>query len=207
MKKYFFLIQLMLLATPICMAQNFDIDVLKQTNLNRNTNLDNFFIHYSNTVTYTYAGTPILIYTIGIFKKDKKMQTNGINMAINAGINGAFTYALKKSMDRPRPAVTYPFLTPLENRTRYSFPSGHTSSAFNTATSLSMCYPKWFIIAPSFAYAGLMGYSRMHEGVHYPSDVFAGAVLGIGSAYLSKRVTAYLQQNKKTNKIYKAVTF
>jgi membrane-associated phospholipid phosphatase len=57
--------------------------------------------------------------------------------------------------------------------------------AFATATSLSLVCPKWYVILPSFTYASLMGYSRMYLGVHYPSDVLIGALIGSGSAYLS----------------------
>lgn len=56
---------------------------------------------------------------------------------------------------------------------------------FALATSLSLSYPKWYIIVPSYAWAGSVGYSRMDLGVHYPSDVLAGAVIGAGSAWLT----------------------
>jgi membrane-associated phospholipid phosphatase len=188
-------------------AQNFDINTLRQTNLYRNKSLDNFFCAYSNSIGYTTVGAPISIYAIGIFSKNKKLQKTGINMTISAGINGGFTYLVKQVANRPRPAVTYPFLDPLDKLTRYSFPSGHTSSAFNTATSLCIAYPKWYVILPSYTYASIMAYSRMHMGVHYPSDVFAGALLGTGSAYLSNFITKKLQKNKKTNRLYNKFIF
>jgi len=71
-------------------------------------------------------------------------------------------------------------------------PSGHTSTAFATATALTLQYPKWYVIAPSYVYAGLVGYSRMHPGVHHPSDVLAGALIGAGCAYLSHVVNKKL---------------
>jgi membrane-associated phospholipid phosphatase len=51
-------------------------------------------------------------------------------------------------------------------------------AAFALATSLSLSYPKCYIIVPSFAWASSVGYSRMDLGVHYPSDVLAGAIVG-----------------------------
>jgi membrane-associated phospholipid phosphatase len=107
-------------------------------------------------------------------------------------LNGALTLGLKYGFNRPRPFVTYPEIQKLDKAGSYSFPSGHSSSAFAFATSICLAYPKWYVIAPSFAWAGLVGYSRMHLGVHYPSDVLVGALLGIGSGflmhYLGKRV-------------------
>ncbi len=61
-----------------------------------------------------------------------------------------------------------------------------------------MAYPKWYIIAPSFAWASAVGYSRMALGVHYPSDVLAGAIIGSGSAYLCYKLNKWV--NKKQSK-------
>lgn len=76
-------------------------------------------------------------------------------------------------------------------------PSGHTSTAFATATSLSLAYPKWYVVAPSFVWAGAIGYSRMHLGVHYPSDVLAGAIVGSGSAYLTYKANQWINKKRK----------
>ncbi len=66
-----------------------------------------------------------------------------------------------------------------------SFPSGHTSS-FAAATALATFYPK---AAPLvFTLATLVGASRVHLGQHFPSDVAAGAVIGVGTG----TVTAWL---------------
>ena len=62
-----------------------------------------------------------------------------------------------------------------------------------------MEYPKWYIIAPSFAWASAVGYSRMHLGVHYPSDVAVGAIIGSGSAYLSYKANKWINK-KRVNK-------
>ena len=67
-----------------------------------------------------------------------------------------------------------------------SFPSGHTASSFAAATALVTFYPK---AAPLvFTLATLVGASRVHLGHHFPSDVAAGAVIGVGTG----TVTAWL---------------
>ena len=82
----------------------------------------------------------------------------------------------------------------------YSFPSGHTSSAFCTATSLSLLFPKWYVAVPSYLYAATVGYARMYQGVHYPSDVLVGALVGAGSAWISYKVEKWMDKKHKQNK-------
>ena len=83
-----------------------------------------------------------------------------------------------------------------------SFPSGHVSAAFCTATSLSLRFHKWYVIAPSFLWATSVGWARMYQGVHYPSDVLAGAIVGAGSAWLGYKIQHRME--KKHNDPKKA---
>jgi len=123
-------------------------------------------------------------------------------MIESLGVNAFATLALKYSIDRERPFNTYAFINPLDNVTSPSLPSGHTSNAFALATSLSMAYPRWYVIAPAFAYAATVSYSRMHLGVHYPSDILLGAVIGSGSAFLSAAINKKLFGTKKSPSRY-----
>lgn len=67
-----------------------------------------------------------------------------------------------------------------------SFPSGHTASAFAFATGAANAQP--MLSAPLRALAMLVGYSRVHTGVHYPADVLAGAFIGVGAAEVAGRL-------------------
>ena len=67
-----------------------------------------------------------------------------------------------------------------------SFPSGHAASAFAFATGAGNAQP--LLSAPLRALATLVGYSRVHTGVHYPADVVAGAFIGVSAAELASRV-------------------
>jgi undecaprenyl-diphosphatase len=64
----------------------------------------------------------------------------------------------------------------------HSFPSGHTATSFACATVLSSIAPRWRV--PFFVLAALIGFSRVYNAMHYPTDVLAGAVLGVLTALL-----------------------
>ena len=111
---------------------------------------------------------------------------SGISLLMAFGI----TEGLKHSVRRPRPYLAYPDdLEALHPVRGYSFPSGHTSLTFAVATSLSLSCPKWYVIAPSMLWATGVGFSRLYLGVHNPSDVLVGAVVGAGSALLAHYIT------------------
>jgi len=175
---------ILVLFVNLASAQNTDIDLLRKINVNRNVKLDPAFKFVSNSVTPIMLAAPLSVLTIGLIQKDKTTIQRGMVMGGTLLLNGAITTGLKFAVKRPRPFVTYPDIVKLDKAGSYSFPSGHTSSAFAAATSLCLAYPKWYVIAPSFVWAGLAGYSRMHLGVHYPSDVLVGALIGIGSGIL-----------------------
>lgn len=59
-----------------------------------------------------------------------------------------------------------------------SFPSAHTTFAFMMATLLSAWFPACRVIF--FIIAGFVGWTRMYLGLHYPTDVIAGSLLGVG---------------------------
>ena len=79
-----------------------------------------------------------------------------------------------------------------------SFPSGHTSNAFATATATAMifAFPQWYVAVPVFSWAGAVGYSRMHLGVHYPSDVLVGSSVGTESTWLGHWLNKRLFQSR-----------
>lgn len=73
-----------------------------------------------------------------------------------------------------------------------SFPSGHSATAFAFATATSRELPA---LAPALVcLAGAVSYSRVHAGVHYPSDVVAGAAIGIGCGLASRNTGGWVRR-------------
>jgi membrane-associated phospholipid phosphatase len=175
-------------------SQNWDINLLRKINLDRNRSLDGTFTLITNTAGPVSFGTPVLMCGIGLLKHDSTLIRNSIYIRSSVVMSAILTTILKYAVNRPRPFVTYPDIEKVGSGGSPSFPSGHTSEAFAFATSVSLFYPKWYVIAPSFAWAGAVGYSRIDLGVHYPSDVLSGAILGAGCAWLTYRVNQKLNR-------------
>lgn len=165
-------------------AQNIDIDILKS--INSSDPNSGFWKATGQSGYFLPAGLAAGTIGYGILSKDKPLREKGYELVLSMGISAIITQSLKYTIDRTRPADKYPndvFVDkPVHGK---SFPSGHTTIAFAAATTVTLQYKKWYIAVPAYLWAGATGYSRMYAGEHYPSDVLAGAAVGIGSAYLA----------------------
>ncbi len=91
---------------------------------------------------------------------------------------------LKGIFERTRPYEVVAGLNcVIENMKSFSFPSGHTSSSFAMGTILYTQLPRKYGI-PALILAGLIAFSRMYLGVHYPTDIIGGMLTGIVSALI-----------------------
>ena len=173
-----------------------DMQVLDEMMENRHEDPVEFYQHISNSTNYISMLVPASILATGLVRGDKITINKGLYMAETLVASTLITTGLKETFKRNRPFKDHPWIVPASNGGSPSFPSGHTSEAFATATSLTMAYPKWYVAAPAFAWASTVGYSRMYLGVHYPSDVLAGAIVGAGSAWLMWKANKWLGHKK-----------
>lgn len=118
-------------------------------------------------------------------------------MAIGALITNV---TLKNLVARTRPYEVIEGLRLLiEKPHDYSFPSGHTSASFAAAMVYYRMAPrKWGI--PAVILASLIAFSRLYVGVHYPSDVLGGLLVGVFAAWAAVKLTAYVSQRWKRSK-------
>ncbi len=98
--------------------------------------------------------------------------------------------------DRPRPFEVYSDIYQLVLRDGGgSFPSGHAAFSFAVATAISFFYPKTSIIF--FTAAIFVGISRIAAGVHFPSDILGGSIIGVLSAFLIHVILKNIKHEKR----------
>jgi membrane-associated phospholipid phosphatase len=193
--KYFILLLVFIFSISNSKAQDKDYLLLKKINDQYTPFGGGIMRGFSDSDTYLALGIPTGLFIYGKVKKNPEMVWNSFESFSSQLINGVATTILKTTIDRARPFVTYPDdIHKHSVAGSKSYPSGHTSMAFAAATSISLQYPKWYVIAPAFIYASGVGYSRMYLGVHYPTDVLAGAVLGAGSSFVTHYTFKFIKK-------------
>ena len=179
-------------------SQNLDIDILKPINKNETQFKNKYLELNASSVNVLSVGIPVGIAVTGFIMHDDQLKKDALFMGTAFIASSIVTRAAKTIVNRPRPFETYPFIIKRDDESGgMSFPSGHTSAAFCTATSLALRYHKWYVIAPAYVYATTMAWARMYQGVHYPSDVLAGAFVGAGSAWLGWKAQKWIDKKHK----------
>jgi hypothetical protein len=116
---------------------------------------------------FTQAGAAVATYLVGRMSHNVRVATIGSELVRAQIVAGALTEGLKLTVNRTRP-----------NGQTLSFPSGHSSASFATASVLQR-EMGWKVGAAAYAFASYVAVSRMSENKHYASDVAFGAAIGI----------------------------
>jgi membrane-associated phospholipid phosphatase len=162
-------------------VRQLDRRLMKRSFGTRSPALDRVLIAITRAANYSRLWL-VLAGALAVFggKHGRRAAGHGlIAVAIAAGTaNGP----AKLLVHRRRPSSpSYPALIRIPRST--SFPSGHSAAAFAFVTGACAELP---ILAPALVpLAGAVAYSRVHTGVHYPSDVAVGVGIGIGSGFLA----------------------
>ena len=186
----------------LLVANNMQAQSLSEINTLRRINPDNpnsaAWTNLSSTSKYISVGVPVGYIVAGLIHNNKALKQKAAYTAATILFNTATTTLLKNVVKRDRPYNTYTGIFPDKLETDYAFPSGHTSSAFATATSLALKTKKWYVTVPALAWSAGVGYSRIYLGQHYPSDVIMGALVGSGSAIICHWASKQLIKRKKS---------
>jgi membrane-associated phospholipid phosphatase len=155
-----------------------DISILRFIFYNRVPAFDNILYYISFFATYVNIGLLLTILVISLIRKSKPLRIVFYKMVAVMVIAALMSTMLKSLISRERPFVTYPDIVKLSEAGNSSFPSGHTLEGFAVVMAFSILIPKRKLYIPVFIWASVVAYSRMALGVHYPSDVLGGMLIG-----------------------------
>jgi len=132
---------------------------------------------------FLFHGVTLFVLSLGLFlfagPSNRRLRDAGKSLLIGLISSGAAVQIVKHLLGRARPSVTYDtvFIGPSVKYAYDSFPSGHTAAGFCVAFILSEYFPKYRIAF--YLFAVIVGLYRIDGLSHFPSDVLAGALLGI----------------------------
>ena len=129
-----------------------------------------------HVLTVVGGGWALVALVPFLARQSTRVATAWLLAAITA--QSALVSILKALVGRVRPCDALGWCVPLgvASPGGGSFPSGHAAGSFAFAAFVAVRAPRW--AAPAFVWAALVAWSRCVLGVHYPSDVLAGALLG-----------------------------
>jgi len=165
-------------------TQGFDEAVIRWMEARHSPTLDAIMIEITALGTGTVVLMIVVIAGLFLTLSDRKYSAILLIVATSGGIllNGV----LKLGFNRPRPSIFEPAVHAVSS----SFPSGHAMSSaivYGTVAYLAARlhrrrWARWLVMAFAFVLIVLISFSRMYFGVHYPSDVIAGVLIGLAWA-------------------------
>lgn len=195
--KYIIIVTAFLLVNSSSFSQgsNWDNYMLRIALKNRTTKLNAFFTSiskYNNPVCLT---GPAVLFVTGLANNNTLLKKKALFGAESIAVAEILTFSMKFTIGRIRPSNFDTTFKSIVNAPNKAFPSGHTAEAFAMATAMSIAVPKWYVVIPAYAWASMIAYARVYLGVHYPTDVIGGAVLGAGTSFLMYKLNKSLVQD------------
>lgn len=148
----------------------------------------------SNSLVPMSIAIPTIHLVYGYGEKNRDIALNGFLIAGAEIVQFGVMTGIKSLVQRERPFIAHKdCIIPNDTESFWSFPSGHSGGSACLATVLSLRYKNWIVTSASVTYSLYTMFARLHLGVHYPTDVAAGALVGIGSGILLHSLSTQLE--------------
>jgi undecaprenyl-diphosphatase len=148
--------------------------------------LEDVLVAYANASEIVFLGLLIaaFLFVRGDLAHRVATRRAVVAAGLSAGLGLAVAQVMSRIVDRPRPFVAHPHAVHLfsPHAADPGFPSDHATAAFAIAVALLLRSRRWGAIA--LAAATILAVTRVAMGIHYPTDVLAGAVVGALSALI-----------------------
>lgn len=136
------------------------------------TNVENFYIVF------------LILWLLMVFSSNYRYRVAGWTIIVGVAFSDILSSKILKHIFlRPRPYMVLEDVYKLVSSGGYSFPSSHAVNSFTVATLIMLFFKKPLYTIIAYIAAMLSIFSRIYVGVHYPSDVLFGAILGVLIGY------------------------
>jgi len=166
---------------------NWDVHLFRSINNSRSDFKDAVMPNLSNSVMPMAIVLPISLFSYGRAYEKTYDENSGYLLALSEATEMGVAMGIKYIVKRKRPyeSLSNVHRGDLQTKDPYSFPSAHTSTTISMATLIALRYPKYpQAYVPMYLWATFVAYSRPYLGMHYPSDLLGGAIIGAGSSIL-----------------------
>lgn len=164
---------------------NCDVKLFRSINNYRTPFLNSFLNITDRSMLPVSIAVPAGLILYGRLNEKTYEENTGYLMGVSLFTNTAVTIGLKYLINKPRPyaELSNVHYSKSHMETTPSFPSGHTSTTFAISTMLALRYPKYpQVYIPVYLWSLIIAYGRPYWGMHYPSDLLGGAVVGTFSS-------------------------
>jgi undecaprenyl-diphosphatase len=155
--------------------------------------LDQVIVFCASYLAYILGAIFVGFLVLSQMERSQRWELFWLSVASTLLARGVLTELIRHFYHRPRPFLALNF-TPLFSDSAWSFPSGHATFFFALSTAVYLYNRRWG--AWFFAVSALITLARVAAGVHYPSDILAGAIIGIASTWLIYSVFKTYQRRK-----------
>jgi membrane-associated phospholipid phosphatase len=175
----------------------FDEDIERAIRGARNNTMTSIFDNVQPLGNEYAIGIVGSFYIYGEFFKDPRAKTTALDsIAATAIASGIVTNSFKYVIGRGRPTDGHGAYNFRPFSGQDSFSSGHTTEAFALASVISDHYDSLWVQVPAYGLASAVGYARLNNNRHWPSDVLAGAAIG---TFVGKTVVRFNQKHRQVS--------